>query len=391
MNPEPKRLDLSLYFSREPVILALLTGLAVASFLAVTGLSRLFQAQQQSLAAQWSSRGASDLSAGRYQTAITEFRTALEYARGDDSDQLSLAQALLGLGKTDEAHAYLVSLWERQPENALVNLALARIAAQKNQTDDVLRFYHNAIYATWPADLEPERRKARLELIDYLFRTNARAQAESELIALEANTGDDAGQQAQLGAMFLKVQDNDRALAAFRESLKLERRNPAAEAGAGEAAFRMGLYPMAERYLASAVSATPDDVSRAELLKMTQTVLRLDPYRPQVSVAQRNRIVMDAFDVAGERLQSCGLQGGAQLTEQQKREAILKTPAHNLAEQWTKMKPRITEPGLRGDPDLVNMAMNLVFAIENQKMASCGELTDADKALTLIANLHEEN
>jgi tetratricopeptide (TPR) repeat protein len=391
MNPEPKRLDLSLYFSREPVILALLTGLAMVSFLAVAGLSRLFQAQQESLAAEWSTRGAQDLNAGRYERAILEFRTALEHSRGDNSYQLSLAQALLGLNRTDEAYAYLINLWDKQPENGVVNLELARIAMSKNQTEQALRFYHNAIYATWPGNQETERRKARLELIDYLLRINARTQAESELIALEANSGDDAAEQTQLGNLFLKVQDNARALADFRESLKLDRRNAAAEAGAGVAAFNLGMYPTAERYLQEAVAAAPDDVASAALLKTTQNVLRLDPYRPQIPVAQRNRIVVDAFNVAGERLESCGLMAGAQLTAQQKREATLKTPARELADQWTRLKPQITERGLRSDPDLVNTAMNLAFGIENQKTASCGEPTEADKALALIANLHEEN
>ncbi len=191
--------------------------------------------------------------------------------------------------------------------------------------------------------------------------------------------------------MFLKVQDNSRALAAFRESLKLERENAEAEAGAGEAAFNLGLYPTAERYLAVVVNAAPDDAASASLLKTTQNVLRLDPYRSQISVAQRNRIVVDAFDVAGERLRSCGLMGGTQLTEEQKREATLKMPAHSLAGQWARLKPQITESGLRRDPDLVSAAMNLAFAIENQRTASCGAPTEADRALTLIANLHEEN
>ena len=97
MTTEPRRLDLSLYFSREPVILALLTGLAAVSFLAVTGLSRFHEAQQESLAVEWSSRGLDDLNAGRYTVAIPEFRTALEYARDSDDYQLSLAQALLGM------------------------------------------------------------------------------------------------------------------------------------------------------------------------------------------------------------------------------------------------------------------------------------------------------
>ena len=391
MNPEPKRLDLSLYFSREPVILAVLTGLAVVSLLFVTGLSRLFQAQQESLAVEWSDRGTQDLHSGHYQTAILEFRTALEHARGNEDYQLSLAEALLGLNRTDEAYAYLINLWDKQPENGVVNLELARIAVSKKQTEQALRFYHNAIYATWPGNQETERRKARLELIAYLLRINARTQAESELIALEANAGDDAAQQVQLGNLFLKVQDNSRALAAFRESLKLERRNAKAQAGAGMAAFNLELYPVAERYLAAAVDAAPDDAASVALLKTTQNVLRLDPYRPHISVAQRNRTVVDAFDAAGDRLRSCGLLAGAPLSPEQQREATMKIPAHSLADQWTRLKSQITERGLLRDPDLANTAMDLAFEIENQKTASCAQPSESDKALTLIANLHQEN
>ena len=390
MTVEPKRLDLSLYFSREPVILALLTGLAAVSFLAVTGLSRLHEAQQESLAVEWSTRGLDDLNAGRYKVAIPEFRTALEYARDNDDYQLNLAQALLGMNRTDEAYAYLINLWDRQPENGVVNLELARIAVEKNQTDRALRFYHNALYATWPGNQETERRKTRLELIDYLLRINARTQAESELIALEANVGEDAAQQEHLGELFLRVQDNGRALAAFRESLKLESENPAADAGAGMAAFNMGMYPAAERYLRQAVAAAPGDAASAALLKTTQSVLRLDPYRPQVSVAERDLIVVDAFVAAGERLKACGALDDGKM-QQKPAGASTKTAGEGLAGEWMKLKPQITERGLRQDPDLANTAMNLAFEIESQKNARCGEATDADKALALVAKLHEEN
>jgi tetratricopeptide (TPR) repeat protein len=388
MTVEPKRLDLSLYFSREPVILALLTGLAAVSFLAVTGLSRLYEAQQESLAVEWSSRGLHDLNAGRYNVAILEFRTALEYARDNDGYQLSLAQALLGMNRTDEAYAYLINLWDRQPENGVVNLELARIAVEKNQTDQALRFYHNALYATWPANQETERRKTRLELIDYLLRINARTQAESELIALEANVGEDAAQQEHLGELLLRVEDNGRALDAFRESLKLAPENPAADAGAGVAAFNLGMYPAAERYLQTAVAAVPGDAASAALLRTTQSVLRLDPYRPQISSAERDRIVVDAFAAAGERLKACGAldDGKAQPTN-----GSPKTAIDGLAEQWTRLQPQISERSLRDNPDLANAGMDLALQIETQKNTGCGTATDADRALALVANLHEEN
>ena len=129
-------------------------------------------------------RGTADLKDGHFDRAVGDFRAALLYSRDNYDYQLNFAQALIGLKRTDEAYAYLINLWEREPENGLVNLELARIAAQKGQTEQALRYYHNVIYATWPSDQEVERRDTRLELIEYLLRNKAKAQAQSELIAL---------------------------------------------------------------------------------------------------------------------------------------------------------------------------------------------------------------
>lgn len=392
MIREPKRLDLSLYIRREPVILAVLTGLAIVSFLAVTVLARLHDAEQQSLAVEWSTRGLDDLNAGRYTVAIPEFHTALEYARDNDDYRLDLAEALVGLNRVDEAYAYLINVRDRQPDNGVVNLEMARIAVEKKQNEQAVRFYHNAINATWPGDQETERRKAQLELVDYLLRTNERTEAEAVLIALGANAGEDAAQQEQLGQLFLRVQDNDRALTAFRESLKLEPKNAAADAGAGTAAFNLGMYPAAEHYLNEAVAAAPGDAASMTLLQTTDAVLRLDPYRPRIRAAERDRTVIATFVAAGNRLRACGAIGDAGTAAGQTAGAgASNAHAGGLAEQWRQLKPQVTARGLREDPDLMNTVMNLAFQIESQKSAGCGAATEDDKALMLIAKLHEEN
>ena len=164
------------------------------SFLVVAGLSHIYHAQQESLGNRWFARGVRDLKERRYDRAVTEFRTALLYSRDNYAYQLNLAEALMGMKRTDEAAAYFVNLWERQPENGLVNLELARISAQKGRSDQALRYYHNAIYATWPDDQEMQRRDTRVELIEYLLKMNTKAQAQSELIALAANLDDDPSQ-----------------------------------------------------------------------------------------------------------------------------------------------------------------------------------------------------
>jgi tetratricopeptide (TPR) repeat protein len=362
----------------------------VICFLAVTGLSRAYQVQREALGSRWFSRGVADLKAQHFDSAITEFRSALLYSPDEYSYQLDLAEALIGLKRTAEASTYLVNLWEREPEDGLVNLELARIAVQKGQTEQAQRYYHNAIYATWhedqpgdrPEDQEGKRREARLELIEFLLRTNARAQAESEVIALAENSGEDAAQQLQVGDLFVRTLDYERAFAAYRLSLKSDRHNRAALARAGSAAFELGLYPQAHRYLQSALAADSDDAESAALLKTTDLVLAMDPFQRQISMAERSRIVVEAFAAAGERIKACSAQ---------KNSAGAKSGQPSLAEAWAKMKPRVTELGLRRDPDLVESAMDLVFEIERETSATCGAPVGTDQALLLIARLHEGN
>src|SRR5579864_42156 len=363
------RLNLRPYLTREPVILALLSALVVVLFLAVTGLSRLYHAQQESLANRWFMRGSTDLNAGHYSGAAGDFRTALLYSRDNYISQLNLAEALIGLKRMTEAQAYLTNLWERQPENGLVNLELARIASREGRTEQALRYYHNAIYATWPSDQEVERRDTRLELIDFLLRINARTQAQSELIALAANLGDDPSEQARVGDLFVKAQDYEHALAAYRMSLKSDHRNLAATKGAGLAAFELGRYGIAQRYLQAAVAADPQDAQSAARLKITELVLRMDPFQRQISVSRRDRIVIQAFAAAGERLKFCSTPNASG------------SPANgqpDLTESWETMKPHITEWGLRRDPDLVETAMELVFRIERETSTACGPAAETD-------------
>lgn len=380
ITPSEKEPGLRYYLKREPVILAVLSALAILAFLGVSGLSRTYQAQQAALGNRWFTRGEADLKAHRYELAVNEFRTALLYSRDNYTYQLDLAEALIGLKKTNEAYAYLVNLWEREPENGLVNLELARIAVQRGITEQALRYYHNAIYAIWPDDQEVQRRNARLELIEYLLSINAKTQAQAELIALAENLEEDPAMHARVGDLFMQAQDYEHALTEYRQSLKFNRHNAAALAGAGRAAFELGRYDIAQHYLEAAVAANPNDTQSAELLKTTELVLRMDPFRRQISVNQRHRIVIQAFNAAGERLKACAVV-----------DSSANPASPGLAEKWTNMKPQITEEGLRRDPDLVEQAMSLVFDIERQASAVCGPPTGIDEALLLISKLHEGN
>ena len=377
-----KLFNLHLYLRQRPVMLGVLSALAVILFLVVTGLSNIFYAQRQALGDRWFHRGVSDLEAKKYQAAVTNFRSALLYSRDDSNYQLNLAEALLGANQTAQAYAYLLNLWDREPENGQVNLELARIEAAKGQPQRAIRYYHDAVYAVWPNQQEQERVNARLELVELLLRLNAKAQAQAELIALRESVGEDPAEQVRMGDLFMRAGDYERGLAAYRVAVKADPHNSRALAGAGYAAFMLALYPLAEQYLQDAAEANPDDKTSDERLKITEMVLKMDPYRSIVSADERNHLVMRAFAIAGQRLTKCGVPNGVVSGERME---------PSLGDRWTAMKPQITLAQLTRQPDLADKAMDLIFRIERQTNTFCGTPAGADMALLLIAKLHEAN
>jgi len=373
--------SLKWYSAREPIVILLLSALAAVSFLAVAGLSRTYHAQQDAIADKSYGHGIADLKAGLPDRAIVEFREALFYSRDNSQYQLSLAEALAARHRTDEAYAYLINLWQREPDNGTVNLELARVFAAKSESAEAIRYYHNAVYAVWAADPEDQRRAVRLEFIDFLLASGSQAQAQSELIALAASLPDDASLHARVGNLFAEARDYEHALAEFRQSLKLDRRNAAAMAGAGRAAFELGRYTQAQRYLESAVSANSNDSTSRSLLRTATLVLQMDPFRRQISAPQRNQIVIDAFATAGERLRVCGSKGGSTSSEPSDR--------NFLNARWAEMKPLVNTRSFRRNPDLADAAMDLVFSIEQQTASTCAAPRGKDLALLLISHLRE--
>ena len=366
-------------------MLALLTGFTLLFMLGVAGLSRAYQAQRQALGNRWFARGAADLKANHFEAAVTDFRAALLYARDDYNYQLNLAEALIGSKQTGQASAYLLNLWDREPQNGQVNLELARIAVQKGQTNDAVRYFNDAVYAAWPPDQEAQRREARVELIGLFLRTNAKTQAQAELIALAANVGDDPAEQARIGDLFMRAADYQDALDAYRLSLKYKLHDAAALKGAGDAAFELGQYAVAEHYLEMAVAEDPNNGQAAERLKTSQMVVQLDPFRDEISSAERDRIIVEAFVTAGERLSQCPVPDNAGAVSA----GSPPVSSENVSEQWAALKPQVTERHLRRDPDLGQKAMDLVFRIERQTSAQCGMPNAKDLALLLIAKEHE--
>lgn len=370
---------LSWYAAREPLVIVVLSLSAIVFFSLVSGLSGLYQRTLSSRATLWSDRGENDLSAGRIAQAMKDFQAALTYSRDNFDYELSLAQTLVTLKRTEEARVYLINLWQRQPENGAVNLQLAHIYASKGDVTQALRYYHNAIYAVWSGNAEAQQRSARLELVRFLLEHKAFNQAEAELVAVGRDLPENASLQMEIGDLFMRVPDYERAFVLYRQALKFDRHNPDALARVGHAAFELGRCQLAERYLKSALVERPDDAQSGQLLATCRAVRKLDPYSFWSS-RERDRTVLSDFDTAGNRLNSCmGISKSAETGN----------PAlQSLYAQWMDMKPKLNKNSLRVHPDWSDSAMDLVFNIERETSSFCGSPTGDDLLLLLIAKQH---
>jgi tetratricopeptide (TPR) repeat protein len=371
-----------------PVVLLILTLAASVSFAAVSHLVARFTANQQSRGRKLYAQGLAEASAGRLDDAIGAFRAALTCEPTNSQYQLSLARALRDSNdprRLDEAESYLIALWQRAPQDAAVNLALARVAAHRGSIEDATRYYHNAMYGVWNADPEANRSKARIELIQFLLQQGARDKAASELMALATALPPDPAAHLQAAKLFGKAKDDAGELAQYEEVLRFDPANSAALAGAGEAAYRSGDYLAARRYLQAAVNANPSDSDSRQLLETTDLILHNDPFLSHISDAERNRRITAAFAQAEKRLTECAQQTNVDL----KTATPAATPLASLQSLWSEAKPDLARLRSPAETDLPDALMEVVLQIERQTASTCGQPQGLDLALLRISQKRE--
>jgi tetratricopeptide (TPR) repeat protein len=365
---------------RPPVIFATLIFVTVLAFLGVNRLVNRFREQEKALARHLYERGVQAQSGGQRESAMANFRAALSYAHDNPDYQLSLARALRDSGRTAESETYLISLWERSPQEGAVNLALGRLFAREQLFDRTIQYYHNAIYGFWPNDPEIRRRDVQFELIDYLLQQKAYPQAEAELITMAPGLPRHRELRLRVANYFVQAQDYEHALAEFQDVLQLDHGNPPALYGAGLAAFQLGRYRTAEAYLQSAVRADSQNTEASRLLKTATLILQADPYAPRISDAERNQRVRAAFQKAGERLEDCAKNKEVDLSPASPAVGL---PA--LKAQWIEMAPKLKQLRPPRDGISLDSVMDLVFEIERQTQAMCGTPDGLDEALLLLS------
>lgn len=355
--------------------------LAVLLFVFTTLVARAFHAHRHLLGEQWFQRGRADLQHGRPADAVSDFRNALVYDRENAQYSLRLAESLAAVGRTAEAEAYLLNLWERTPGDGTINLHLARLAAKDGRIDAAHRYFHNAVYGVWDGDAEQQRRRVRWEMIDFLVLAGRNSEAAAELASFAGDLPEnDAGARVRFAGLYARTGRHQEAFDAYRAALQIDGDNAGALAGAGNSAFVLGRFSVAERFLARARRRDPKNEEVASRLDIARAAQSLDPFAYRLSASTRAQRAARAFDLTLERLQSCAAAKGQPLDD----------PASDsaLAVQYragTAMKPRPTSARLRRDEEALDAVMEYVFRSQQLAAQECGPGAAHDQALVLLS------
>lgn len=373
------RKSVDFYLRRETLLLVSFAGTGL--LFVITGLVvKWYHAREKRLGWQWYTQGETDLRQGKPVVALSEFRNALYHQPEDPGYQLRLTQALVAIGRLDEAQTYLSRMWEGDPANGPVNLELGLLAMKKNDVPHVITYFHSAIDGVWDGQHDP-RRSMRLQLCEYLIDHGRRDEALAELTALSAETPDNADLRAQVGDVFLQINDYAVALKEYRQALHLNPAQPDALLGAGKAALALGDYRTASANLSRAVAENRSNTEAIKLLRVANQVLHIDPFDRRVSIRERRKRAVSAFQNALARLNECATAKGEDLNVSPPQTGMQRAYAAAI-----KMKPQANLDAFRRNPDLLDSEMNLVFGIERLTTSECGKPSSGvNQALLALA------
>ena len=283
-----------------------LVFLALGVLFGFTGvLASAYRTQRLQRAESHFRKGEELARADRPEAAVEEYRAALTYSHDDSRYQRALALSLMNLGRLEEAESHLLDLRENDPNDALTELMLARIAARQGRAAAAVAAYHQAIYGLWPDDPVKNRVQARFELIDLLARTGQPGQALSELEALADQAPDDAPTGDRIGRMLLQYGSQRRAAEIFQKVLARDPRDSEAADGAAESAFGQGNYATAANWYRRALRLNPANRSARDRLDETSEILSLDPLQVSLSANERFERARTLVEKGVESLQAC--------------------------------------------------------------------------------------
>lgn len=256
----------------------LLVFIALALLFAATSfLARSYASELRNRAETHFHQGEIFARNGKPAAAVEEYRAALTYSHNDGRYQMALSLALIALGHLDEAEAHLLELRDADPNDAIVNLMLARIAVRERRTADAVADYNRAIYGLWPADPQKNRIQTRFELVDLWGRAGRTRQALGELLSLAAEAPEDPAIQNRIAGLLRHYGSPQHAAEVYRGVLAYQPKNVEAAFGLADSDFDQGNYTAAESQYRRALKLDPENADARKRMREIAEMIALDP------------------------------------------------------------------------------------------------------------------
>jgi tetratricopeptide (TPR) repeat protein len=270
-------------------------------------------------------------------------------------------------------------LRESDPENAEINIYLARLASKQGETSDTVRYYQNALYGRWTgSQIDVRRRQLRIELIRFLLEHEEPKLASSELLILETELPDSASSWIEAAKLFIEAGDLPHALKDYIEAARLDSHNVVALTEAGETSFKLGDYTNAKQYLKASLDLDPQSEKERQLLSLAEMVLADDPLASRLTAQERQRRLILDFERSLQRLEGCLNQNS------KSRNAELQS----LKAEALVMEPKLNQRKHLPDSDMIGAGTSLIFRMQKAASDGCGEPSVQDQALILIGLQH---
>ncbi|HET6218783.1 MAG TPA: tetratricopeptide repeat protein [Acidobacteriaceae bacterium] len=366
--------------NKEIFLLVALALVAVGVFVFTRTMAAREQRMEVRIGRIWYDQGKQYIASGKIEKAIQAFRRSTAGTRYNQKYALALADALIAGNHDIEAHQLLLRLREADPENAEINIYLARLTAKQGETSDAVRYYQNALYGRWSgSQIDVRRRQLRVELIRFLLGHQEGNLASPELLILETEIPDSAPSWIETAKLFTEAGDPQHALKDYSEAVRLDSHNVEALTGAGETSFQLGDYAKATQYLKDSLDLNPQSEKARQLLSLAEMVLADDPLAPHLTAEERQRRVIPDFERSLRRLDSCLNQNSKSGTTAE---------LQSLKAEALAMEPKLNQRKHLPDSDMVGAGVSLIFKMQKAASDSCGEPSVLDQALILIGLQH---
>lgn len=349
------------------MLLFVLIGVTIAAFFLTRSLAARGRALHRGDAVQWHQIGLQRLEDGDTAGAITALRHAAIGDRDSREVALALASAYLGAGETDAARDVLLQLRQRVPDDAEINLRLARLERSGDQPEVAIRHYQAALLGLWARQQLDERRQLRIELIEFLLDHDMKPRALSESLLLAGEIPDTADAHVRVGELLLRADDPERALQQFETALEHKTGDADARAWAGEAAFRAGNFRLAARHLAR----VPDHRRAQALLPVVELIVALDPLSPGLSSRERHRRLRVAAERVESELETC---------------RVDRPEAEPIAAEVATMRTQFRRRTRTDEP--VEADLTRLASLAQRAATVCASDSPLFRALALIASYH---